>query len=196
MKRLRVVFAATVLVTLPIGPLHGQIVLTFDDIPSHTGNDTGDVIRTEYADLGVHFNGDGRHSGIVRQNGPTDPGNWDLTGTNGPQFLGHNSYGQTGVIEFDMPISFFQVDAAEGHSGVFNLTFEAYDDTGLLEAVTLPSTVPEVWETITLSSTGITRIEYHSQDAFGLDNMRFIPEPATLLLLGLGGLILRKRRQA
>ena len=71
-----------------------ETVITFDDIPAYQGNDINDVIREEYAHLGVHFNSDGRHSGIVRLGiSQGDPGNWKLEGTNGPQFLGHNSHG-------------------------------------------------------------------------------------------------------
>ena len=89
--------------------------LRFDDLPAKDDNNTSDVIREEYSGFGVHFNSDGRHGGIVRAgvaNG--DPGNWDLDGTNGPYFLGHNSFGRTGRIEFDFPVSNFLVDAARG----------------------------------------------------------------------------------
>ena len=104
----------------------GLTTLSFEDIPSYGGNSLSDVIREEYAHLGIHFNSDGRHSRIVRKGvSQGDPGNWDLEGTNGPQFLGQNSYGYTGLIEFDMSISGIRVDAAEGHSGVRDLTFEA-----------------------------------------------------------------------
>jgi hypothetical protein len=177
------------------GPASAVIILTFDDIPAHQGNNINDVIREDYAYLGVHFNSDGRHSGIVRLGiSQGDPGNWNLEGTNGPQFLGHNSIGLTGLIEFDMPISSYQVDVAEGHDGVINLTFEAYNASGLLESVTLQSTSPGVWETIKLSATGITRIEYYSPSSFALDNMQFVPEPATLLRLGLGAVLVRRKR--
>jgi hypothetical protein len=179
------------------GPASAVIILTFDDIAAHQENNINDVIQEECAHLGVHFNSDGRHSGIVRLGlSQGDPGNWNLEGTNGPQFLGHNMYGRTGLIEFDMPISDFQVDAAHGQEGIRNLTFEAFDASGLLESVTLPSTYSQVWETIKLSATGITRIEYYSPNNFALDNMQFVPEPATLLLLGLGGLALVRKRRA
>jgi hypothetical protein len=179
------------------GRASATIVLTFDDVPAHDGNDINDVIREDYAHIGVHFNSDGRHSGIVRMGlSQGDPGGWLLEGTNGPQFLGHNFHGRTGLIEFDMPISGFQVDAAEGYYGVEDLTFEAYDTIGLLESVTLSSTLPGIWETITLSATRITRIEYYSGSNFALDNMQFVPEPAALGLLALGLLpFLKKLRK-
>jgi hypothetical protein len=183
-----------------------KIVLTFDDIPAYTGNDINDVIREEYASLGVHFNSDGRHSGIVRLGlSQGDPGGWSLEGSNGPQFLGHNSLGRTGLIEFDVPIMDFQIDAGRGISpGVVNLTIEASGGSGLLESHTLASSVPDVWETITFASGGITRIEYYASSNFALDNMQYsaIPEPSTLViwsLLGALGLTVgwwRRRRKA
>jgi len=195
MSSLNLIRATVLILGIGATAAYGQVVLTFDDIPAHEGNNIEDVIREEYAHFGVHFNGDGRHSGIARLGlSQGDPGNWNLEGSNGPQFLGHNSYGRTGLIEFDMPIWAFRVDAARGHDGITDLTFEAYDATGLLEVVTLPSTAPQVWETISLSATGITRIEYHSPENFGLDNMQFVPEPATVLLVGLGSLTLFYRR--
>ena len=188
--------ALSVIIALGTVVVSAGVVIDFDDVAAHQSNSIDDVIREQYAHLGVHFNTDGRHSGIVRVGvSQGDPGNWDLEGTSGPQFLGHNSSGRTGSIEFDMPISGFQVDAAEGHAGVIDLTFEAYDATGLLEAVTLERTAQEVWETITLQASGITRIEYHSQNDFGLDNIRFVPEPATVALLGMGTLMARRWRK-
>jgi hypothetical protein len=173
--------------------VEGGTVITFDDVPAiRLGNNLSDVIREEYAGLGVHFNRDGRFSGIVRMGlSQGDPGNWDLEGSNGPQFLGHNVYGRTGLIEFDWPVMSFKIDAAHAHDvGVQNLTFRAYDATGLLESVTLPSSVPGVWQTISLSAAGITRIEYSSGQSFALDNMVFapVPEPSTLALLSVGSL--------
>ena len=202
MKRIRVMAAlaglgCSLVITAPLAAIGTEIVLTFDDVRAHQDNEINDVLREEYADRGVHFNSDGRHSGIVRLGlSQGDPGNWNLEGSNGPQFLGHNSFGRTGLIEFDMPISGFMVDAARGHyDGVMDLTFEAYDADGLIETVTLPSTEPTEWETISLSASGIIRIEYFSKTNFALDNMRFIPEPATLSLLALGGLIAGRRRR-
>jgi len=192
-----------VVVLVGVEQTRGETVLTFDDIPAYEGNNIDDVLREEYAHWGVHFNSDNRHSGIVRggeSNG--DPGNWDLDGTNGPQFLGHNSSGRTGQIDFDLPMERFQVDAASGHSPLTNVTFDAYGKNGLLESVTLESSIPGEWKTISLSVSGITRIEYSSPSNFGLDNMRFtpiVPEPSTFILLTTGlsalGLIVCRRRR-
>jgi hypothetical protein len=182
-----------------------ETVLTFDNIAAHDGNNLTDVIREDYSSLGVHFNSDGRHSGIVRLGiSQGDPGSWRLEGSNGPQFLGHNNYGRTGLITFDAPVEHFRIDAAHGSVGVRNLTFTAYGSSGLLEQVTLAQTSPGAWATISLTSTGITRIEYTSPSNFGLDNMRFepvsVPEPGTFALLAAGGVGLtgwaRKRRRA
>jgi len=180
----------------------GEIVLTFDDIPAYTGNNIDDVIREQYSSLGVHFNDDGRAGGIVRagiSNG--DPGNWKLEGTNGPNFLGQNIYGLTGIIDFDMPIYGFSVDAAEGNApGLVDLVFDAYGPGGLLETETASSPVG-IWTTIAFSTkSGITHIDFHSNSDYGLDNMRFsttpLPEPSTWLLatIGAGGLWFVGRR--
>lgn len=193
-RNLVVMFSVILNLAICIPASAGVITLTFDDIPAHTGNESSEVIREDYAHLGVHFNSDQRHGGIVRgglSNG--DPGNWDLEGTNGPQFLGHNSFGYTGLIEFDMPVSQFKVDAASGHASLTNLTFDAYIGNTLVESVTLAHSPEEVWTTIELSAVGITRIEYRASRAYGLDNLRFIPEPASAAMLLIGSVAMLRR---
>jgi hypothetical protein len=173
-----------------------MVVLTFDDIPARAySNDISDVITEQYTHLGVHFNTDGRHGGIVRFGlSQGDPGDWSLEGSNGPQFLGHNVYGRTGLIEFDAPISNLRIDAGHGHDALTDLTLDAYGAEGqLLERVVIEFALPDVWVPVMFWATDVTRVEYYSPNDFALDNIRFVPEPATLLLLGLGALALGRR---
>jgi hypothetical protein len=183
---LRLAVACIILTTSHARSHAANVVLRFDDLPAKTDNNLSDVIREQYSAFGVHFNSDGRHSGIVRAglaNG--DPGNWNLNGTNGPNFLGHNSFGLTGTIDFDVPIYGFSVDAARGHSpGLVSFSINAYGPGGFLETQTVSSPA-SVWKTVALSTlSGITRIEYQALDNFALDNIRFstVPEPRTVSL--------------
>jgi hypothetical protein len=189
--------ACTVLATSCPTSRAQSVILRFDDLPAKTGNALSDVIREQYSAFGVHFNVDGRAGGIVRAgiaNG--DPGNWNLNGTNGPNFLGHNSLGLTGTIDFDVPVYNFAVDAAWGHGTLSGFTVKAFGPGGLLETQTVSSPAT-VWRTVALSATSITRIEYQASTNFGLDNIHFttIPEPSIVgLCIGaLIGISLRRR---
>ena len=49
-----------------------------------------------------------------------------------PTFLGHNGFGRTGFIEFDMDFRFSVKKCYPWHVGVIDLAFDAYDINGIL----------------------------------------------------------------
>ena len=108
------------------------------------------------------------------------------------------------VFSFDTPIQVFGayltgVDTANGDLHVL------FND-GIAQELTVPGYLNGGVQFFGFTSFGssISSIELkvqgitaNSRDIFGIDEIRFgsVPEPATMILLGLGGLMLRKRKQ-
>jgi len=139
---------------------------------------------------------DGDYSGFLMAG---DPSVWQLTGT---------------VIEAGQEYTLL-VDARDNYSEVAPAKLGMmlyYDDMGsrmtvALAIVDLLGAGAEPWATYSLSFTaddvpvsvgkqiGIEFVNFSSEASWvGIDNVRLVPEPMTLVLLGLGGLFLRKRR--
>ncbi|MCK4625357.1 MAG: PEP-CTERM sorting domain-containing protein [Phycisphaerae bacterium] len=174
-------------------------VITFDEIPPANGN--FGFLTDEYAHLSILFEttDDGSIFGGISAG---DPGNWDLEGTNGPAFLGFNgsSYSlATTFFEQDMNYVSLDVSRSNGSSAGNTFTLEAYDGGTLVDARTVILGPINDWTSVTVSGPGIDRTEWYGEGSgfhpFGVDNLYFIPEPATLSLLAAGALALIRRRR-
>lgn len=103
--------------------------------------------------------------------------------------------------DFDTPVSFVSLDFI-GNDSSDTGELLAYDsnDNLIESALTGPLATNEVG-TLTISSVS-SNIAYilaggdSGSSSLGLDNLSYIPEPTTICLLGLGGLVLGRRKRA
>ena len=178
-----------------VGPAAYAEVITFDEIPP--ANDNSGFLTEEYAALGIHFitTDDGSIWGGLSAG---DPGNWNLEGTNGPAFLGFNGESYSLTANFDAEINYISLDVSRslGSSPGNTFTLEAYNGDTLLDSKTVELDEINQWSTVSLSVDNINKIHWFGLDSgidyhpYGVDNLNFVPEPATICLLGLGGLLL------
>lgn len=181
--------------------------INFDDLAGGISVETGEIVTTQYASLGVTFvNPDytsRANSSLATQlEGQSDP-NILFVRQNGP-----NPFGDPQQIFFSSPM--FRVGTFFETSEDATITMSAFSPTGVfLESVTLTGTfdAPDfLTGFIGLEEAGgIGRIELFSRANFpgaanfnfGIDDLRFepVPEPNTLALFALGfvGAILRRR---
>ena len=114
---------------------------------------------------------------------------------------GSNPTGTT--IQFNKSISSFSLRAGDfGFDDDVPLEITAFDaqniplaqDTVIWNASSEPP-----FATLSVTAPGIRKVIYHSggvyENSTFIDDITFIPEPATVLLLGLGGLALLKKRK-
>ena len=173
------------------------VVITFEEIPPGNGN--GDFLSEEYATLGIHFitTNDGSIWGGLSAG---DPGNWDLEGTNGPAFLGFNGSSYESIVNFDVEMSHISLDVSRsaGSAPGNTFTLEAYSGATLVDAVTVELGPINSWTSVSVSGDAIDRTVLYGIGSgfhpFGVDNLIVVPEPTTICLLGLGGLLLRRRK--
>lgn len=146
----------------------------------------------------------GLYLGLVGGVSNGDPGNWDLEGTVGAAFLGTNqgtsgnptiqfSDPQTGSIDIGVPFgwtSFFLVSGSLDGSSVFSSSISINDN----------NSGQGTWRTFVFSSaidTLVVQLTSGTASAYGIDNVQFaiVPEPSSVVLLGLGGLGIGMRRR-
>ncbi len=164
-----------------------SVVLTLNNLPSHTE-------LTLSFDLFIIKTWDGISSGYVQ------PDEWDLSILGGDTLLhttfanyvgirrqsypgtypGGDYESRTGADELENSLGFIfegtRKDSVYSFDGAESFTFSHSADS------------------ISLVFSGDIADINPNEESWGIDNVSVTPEPATLLLLGLGGLMLRKRR--
>ena len=155
-----------------VGPAYASstTVINFDEFPT-----TGNLISTEYLAQGVTFVTD---NGIVwggLSNG--DPGNWDLEGTNGPQFLGFNGGSYAATANFAENATSVSLDASRslGSQNGDSFTLQAYCGAALVDSDSFTFGAVNSWTTATVSALCIDSIVISGAGAgfhpFGVDNL-------------------------
>jgi hypothetical protein len=209
-KTYRVPTAALIIaafaLTKPV--IASNTVITFDEFPALNNNQP---LTSAYAGFGVTF--DNRNSGTWGGLANGDPGNWEVNGTDGPQFLGVNGVNDSGTyaesIFFAAGQSIVSFDASRtfGSSPGQTLTANAYGPLNNLvatETITLGGL--NTWSIFTLDASDIVRVgtvgSAQGFSPYAIDDLQFnsvntVPDQAsTLVLASLSGLsLLLFRRQ-
>ncbi len=175
-------------------------IIDFEGFPTYT------VITDQYQGLGVNFTNNGLASiwgGISN----SDPGHWGLEGTNGASFYGIQADSVI-TISFDNIISDFALDTSRsnGSQDTNTFTLTAFLSGSKVDSQTITQRAINNWTTVTFSGFFFDQVQLTSgngrRPVYGIDNLRFteqqpVPEPSTILLMGIGllGLIGIKTRK-
>lgn len=177
-------------------------VIDFDDSTAPCLFIETTALREQYSASGVHFTGPGQNDGGAILN---MCGGFNVNARSGENFLAFNRDSKMlggGIpadpetIEFDVLVTYVSIYAAGGFTeDTFKM--DAYDILGTL--VDSDTVTTQGWAGLTVSSPGGIRSIVLTQtggNAFIYDDLSFepIPEPATFLLITLGGIALRKKR--
>lgn len=183
-------------------------LITFDEFPAMNWDQApSQKIAEQYVSIGVHFvNSDDGSTWDGLSNG--NPGNWDLEGTNGDNFIGYNggSYSSDVLFDFAATGLTFDVSRSNGSSAGNTFTVRAYDENDVLvEQQTISLGEINQWSTITLVSNNVHKVDWLGEGTgfhpFGIDNVRWetasVPEPSslTLFILGISGLVAFYRKR-
>jgi hypothetical protein len=182
------------LLGLILPPFARAGTITFDECPA-TNNNT--AFTGACGVPGVTFGP--TNSGTWGGNSNGDPGNWDLEGTNGPQFLGFNGVNSSSTdynetVSFGAAVSSVALDFSRANgSSDGTITLSAFDGALLLGSTTAALGPINSWTTLTLSFPTITSITWDGTGSgfhpYGVDNFRFVPisaaEPSGILLLSI-----------
>jgi hypothetical protein len=184
MVRIRFISFGAALALLGASPI-GAAVIDFEDRAA--ANDSQTLIRAEYADAGPTFvpTDDGATwDGI----GAGDPGEWQITGTNGPTFLGFDGRSYSTSLRFDEPVEAFELDVARA-AGAQPFYLDYFQVTGFLEGKIVESRAAYlagvgVWQTVSLTGM-VDRIVWFGTGLrghrYGIDNLRWVSQAPQLL---------------
>lgn len=189
-----------------LSPLAGATVIDFDNVTAPCLFAQTVQLSELYAPMGVHFSRIGGNGGGAILNQCSSFGVAPVSGDN---FLAFNRFAQLSngapasdpeKILFDTLMTEVSIYAAGGSGPPSTFTLQAYDAADMLvDSETITTTG---WAPLTVSwGEGIEYVvleESGGDDAFVYDNFSFtpIPEPTTILLLGLGTTALVRKRKA
>ncbi|MCX5638538.1 MAG: PEP-CTERM sorting domain-containing protein [Planctomycetota bacterium] len=187
-----------------LDPLPGTTIINFDDVTAPCIFADTTPLSEQYDSLGVHFHGPGGNDGGAILN---QCSNFGISAASGANFLAFNrdvlwpnggAANDPETILFDYLMTDVSIYAAGGY-GPDTFTMRAYDAADVL--VDTDTITTTAWGPLSVSwADGIKYIilqEAAGDGAFVYDNLSFtpVPEPVTLLLLGLGARILIKRHK-
>jgi hypothetical protein len=171
-------------------PTASATTVTFDESPAANGTGAyGETIS------GAVFSATNAGTWGGLSNG--DPGNWDLEGTNGPQFLGFNGSGgsHSEVVTFQSAVTSVSLDFSRSLGSADGMiTLQAFDGATLLGSTSAMLGPINSWTTLSLAFSSITSISWEGTGTgfhpYGVDNFTFnaVPEPGSACLLA-GGLV-------
>jgi len=176
MKRIRFISLGAALAMLGAPPI-GAAVIDFEDRAA--ANDSQTLIRDEYADVGVTFvpTDDGATwDGI----GAGDRGGWQISGSNGPAFLGFDGQSYSTSLRFDEPVEGFELDVARA-AGATPFFLDYFQVTGLLDGAIVDSKAVyfagiDVWQTVSLAGM-VDKVIWFGiglrGHRYGVDNLRW-----------------------
>ena len=170
---------------LVAAPALGQII-TFDEFAADD-NIQGPLDPTRYAALGVQV--------LATDDGSTwsgttlgDPGNWGITGTNGPRFSGFNGASYALTMLFDSAVHAFSLDVSRSNGSAAGdmFTLQGYKSSVLVESHSVALGPINAWTTVSLASE-VDETRWSGQGSafhpFGIDNVRWtVPEPTAATL--------------
>jgi hypothetical protein len=176
MRGIRYISLGAVLTLLGATPI-GAATIDFEDRAA--ANNSYELIRDEYADIGVVFvpTDDGATWDGIEANAR---GGWQISGSNGPTFLGFDGDSYSTSLRFDEPVEGFELDVARA-AGATPFFLDYFQLTGLLEGQIVESKAVyfagvDIWQTVSLAGmvdkviwfgTGLRGHRY------GIDNLRW-----------------------
>ena len=174
-------------------------VLTFDNITTEPAG--GVVIPDGYG--GFEWNSVGDHRFDV-VNGSSQPESGFENGVVSDSYVAFNSYGNSSLILRDSAFDFEGAYLTAAWNDGLEITVDGYSD-GFLEYTTtvIINTTNPIF--FTFNYIDVDKLEFTafggtnaglggSGTYFSMDDFTYVPEPTTLLLFALGGLMLRRKR--
>ena len=204
---MRVFLGMVFFVSLFIGHCFAEItsVITFEDPPFTFQDAYGDGDRYVEGDYFVESVSTPRHHGSLIRFDPFDPRSLDIVPNNGTIHAGATYFSNVSIQRNDdAPFTLVSLDIGEyseyaSPPSAVTLVGHRFDGTTISSSLSLDGQFDgyggiDDFQNYTLNWEDIVKLEFQGY-VFSFDNvvMESIPEPTTLVLLGFGGLILRRR---